>query len=143
MAGWGLFAPLPLLLLLLLLVGVLPVAQGSGYLSGYRLRSRLQRDRHIRNVRPNIILILTDDQDIELGVIFFSTNPFLCCVCALCICLSLFALCLSPMGMASLSMCIQQNQQGIVSLMLPLGTITTDPLKVMCNSCQLLIAGMK
>uniref|UniRef100_A0A7N6B655 Sulfatase 2a n=1 Tax=Anabas testudineus TaxID=64144 RepID=A0A7N6B655_ANATE len=67
MAGWGLFAPLPLLLLLLALLGVLPVAQGSGYLSGYRLRSRLQRDRHIRNVRPNIILILTDDQDIELG----------------------------------------------------------------------------
>uniref|UniRef100_A0A8C4EG78 Sulfatase 2a n=1 Tax=Dicentrarchus labrax TaxID=13489 RepID=A0A8C4EG78_DICLA len=66
MAGWGLSAPLPLLLIFIL-VGILPVSQGSGYLSGYRLRSRLQRDRHIRNVRPNIILILTDDQDIELG----------------------------------------------------------------------------
>uniref|UniRef100_A0A8C7YRP8 Sulfatase 2a n=1 Tax=Oryzias sinensis TaxID=183150 RepID=A0A8C7YRP8_9TELE len=66
MAGRGLLAPLPLFLLLLLLE-VLPEASGSGYLSGYRLRSRLQRDRHIRNVRPNIILILTDDQDIELG----------------------------------------------------------------------------
>ncbi|TNM88419.1 hypothetical protein fugu_004673 [Takifugu bimaculatus] len=66
MAGWGLFAPLPLLLLLVL-VGILPVSQGSGYLSGYRPRSRLQRDRHVRNIRPNIILFLTDDQDIELG----------------------------------------------------------------------------
>ncbi|XP_054640012.1 extracellular sulfatase Sulf-2a isoform X3 [Dunckerocampus dactyliophorus] len=60
--------PLPLLLLLLLLLGgVLPAARGSSYLSGYRTRSRLQRDRQMRNVRPNIILILTDDQDIELG----------------------------------------------------------------------------
>uniref|UniRef100_A0A668AQG4 Sulfatase 2a n=1 Tax=Myripristis murdjan TaxID=586833 RepID=A0A668AQG4_9TELE len=68
MAGRGLPAPLPLLLLLLpLLVEVCHAAQGSSYLSGYRLRSRLQRDRHIRNIRPNIILILTDDQDIELG----------------------------------------------------------------------------
>uniref|UniRef100_A0A674MHV8 Sulfatase 2a n=1 Tax=Takifugu rubripes TaxID=31033 RepID=A0A674MHV8_TAKRU len=66
MAGWGLFAPLPLLLLLVL-VGILPVSQGSGYLSGYRPRSRLQRDRHVRNIRPNIILFITDDQDIELG----------------------------------------------------------------------------
>uniref|UniRef100_A0A3B3B4P8 Sulfatase 2a n=1 Tax=Oryzias melastigma TaxID=30732 RepID=A0A3B3B4P8_ORYME len=66
MAGRGLLAPLPLVFLFLLLE-VLPEASGSSYLSGYRLRSRLQRDRHFRNVRPNIILILTDDQDIELG----------------------------------------------------------------------------
>lgn len=69
MAGRALSAPLRLLLFLIL-VEILPVAQGSGYLSGYRLRSRLQRDRHVRNIRPNIILILTDDQDIELGKTF-------------------------------------------------------------------------
>uniref|UniRef100_A0A8C2ZSG1 N-acetylglucosamine-6-sulfatase n=1 Tax=Cyclopterus lumpus TaxID=8103 RepID=A0A8C2ZSG1_CYCLU len=68
MACRGLSAHLPLLLLVLLvLVGILPAANGSGYLSGYRQKSRLQRDRHFRNIRPNIILILTDDQDIELG----------------------------------------------------------------------------
>lgn len=138
MAGQGLFAPLPLLLLLVL-VGILPVAQGSGYLSGYRVRSRLQRDRHVRNVRPNIILILTDDQDIELGKLFSygkALHLFVFTVC-LCICLFLLALCPCPMGMEILSMCIQQHQQGKVSLMLPLGTITTGPLKVMCSPCQL------
>ncbi|KAI4827717.1 hypothetical protein KUCAC02_031090 [Chaenocephalus aceratus] len=65
MAGRGLSGPLPIFTLLLVLVGFLPVTQGSGHLSGYRLRSRLQRDRHFRNIRPNIILILTDDQDIN------------------------------------------------------------------------------
>uniref|UniRef100_A0A673ZHP7 Sulfatase 2a n=1 Tax=Salmo trutta TaxID=8032 RepID=A0A673ZHP7_SALTR len=60
MAGWG--------LLLLLLLLVVSLAQGSSLLSGQRHRTRLQRDRQARNnVRPNIIIILTDDQDIELG----------------------------------------------------------------------------
>ncbi|XP_055773268.1 extracellular sulfatase Sulf-2-like [Salvelinus fontinalis] len=60
MAGWG--------LLLLLLLWVVSLAQGSSLLSGQRHRTRLQRDRQARNnVRPNIIIILTDDQDIELG----------------------------------------------------------------------------
>ncbi|XP_064159935.1 extracellular sulfatase Sulf-2-like isoform X1 [Anguilla rostrata] len=59
MAGWGLSAGL------LLLLGALCVAHGSVFLSGQRLKARFQRDR--RNVRPNIILILTDDQDLELG----------------------------------------------------------------------------
>lgn len=76
MAGRGLFAPLPLLLFLIV-GGILPGAHGSGYLSGHRHRPRLQRDRHVRNIRPNIILILTDDQDIELGRMFSSLKLLL------------------------------------------------------------------
>ncbi|XP_041953864.1 LOW QUALITY PROTEIN: extracellular sulfatase Sulf-2b [Alosa sapidissima] len=50
---------------LLVFLGVLALAHASAFLSGQRLKPRFQRDR--RNIRPNIILILTDDQDIELG----------------------------------------------------------------------------
>uniref|UniRef100_A0A8C2D8T4 Extracellular sulfatase n=1 Tax=Cyprinus carpio TaxID=7962 RepID=A0A8C2D8T4_CYPCA len=50
---------------LLVLLAVLAVAHASIFQSNQRLKPRFQRDR--RNIRPNIILILTDDQDIELG----------------------------------------------------------------------------
>ncbi|XP_019907360.1 extracellular sulfatase Sulf-2b isoform X3 [Esox lucius] len=62
MAGRGLPSTAPYLLLFL---GVLSLAQASVFLSSQRLKARFQRDR--RNIRPNIILILTDDQDMELG----------------------------------------------------------------------------
>uniref|UniRef100_G3N4S9 Sulfatase N-terminal domain-containing protein n=2 Tax=Gasterosteus aculeatus TaxID=69293 RepID=G3N4S9_GASAC len=50
---------------LLLLMFVSAALGHAHFSSGQRLKPRLQRDR--RNIRPNIILILTDDQDQELG----------------------------------------------------------------------------
>ncbi|XP_069739857.1 extracellular sulfatase Sulf-2-like isoform X2 [Narcine bancroftii] len=49
----------------LIVLGVTAFMSPGSALLSQRLKSRFQRDR--RNIRPNIILIYTDDQDVELG----------------------------------------------------------------------------
>ena len=52
------------ILLCLLSAAVFSLLDGSAaFLSHHRLKGRFQRDR--RNIRPNIILVLTDDQDVH------------------------------------------------------------------------------
>ncbi|XP_058418517.1 extracellular sulfatase Sulf-2 isoform X5 [Diceros bicornis minor] len=58
-------APPGLLLCLLSAAVFSLLGASSAFLSHHRLKGRFQRDR--RNIRPNIILVLTDDQDVELA----------------------------------------------------------------------------
>lgn len=50
---------------LLVLAMVAPPSSSGFTTRGQGLRGRAARDR--RNIRPNIILVMTDDQDVELG----------------------------------------------------------------------------
>lgn len=57
--------PVPLACFVLALVLLDPLGCAAFTTRGQSLRGRVQRDR--RNIRPNIVLIMTDDQDVELG----------------------------------------------------------------------------
>lgn len=58
--------------ILLFLLGNFFLTDAFKHLSGQHLRSHLHKERY--HIRPNIILILTDDQDIELGELFLSNR---------------------------------------------------------------------